>query len=76
MCNPTRTLHQDSLYKVQAGTTSMEEALATVPPDLEDMETLRGEKVQKEKKDVTETKPRKSRAKSQAKESTKTLFAT
>ncbi len=54
----------------------MEEALATVPPDLEDMETLRGEKVQKEKKDVTETKPRKSRAKSQAKESTKTLFAT
>ncbi len=70
--NGMRTLHQDSLYKVQAGTTSMEEALATVPPDLEDMETLRGEKVQKEKKDVTETKPRKSRAKSQAKESTKT----
>ena len=70
--NGMRTLHQDSLYKVQAGTTSMEEALATVPPDLEDMETLRGEKVQKEEKDVTETKPRKPRAKSQAKESTKT----
>jgi len=28
------TLHQDSLMKVQAGITTLEEALATVPPDL------------------------------------------
>lgn len=29
------TLHQDSMLKVKTGITSMEEALATVPPDLE-----------------------------------------
>jgi hypothetical protein len=28
------TLHQDSLLKVQAGVTTLEEALATVPPDI------------------------------------------
>ncbi len=29
-----KTLHQDSLYKVQAGVTTIEEALSTVPPDM------------------------------------------
>jgi type IV pilus assembly protein PilB len=28
------TLHQDSLAKVKAGVTTLEEAIATVPPDL------------------------------------------
>jgi type IV pilus assembly protein PilB len=28
------TLHQDSLAKVKAGITTLEEAIATVPPDL------------------------------------------
>ena len=31
------TLHQDSLRKVVAGLTSIQEALSTVPPDMEDM---------------------------------------
>lgn len=31
------TLHQDSLLKVREGTTTIEEALANVPPDLEDL---------------------------------------
>ena len=29
-----KTLHQDSLYKVREGLTTIEEAIATVPPDL------------------------------------------
>ena len=29
-----KTLHQDSMLKVKEGITTMEEALATVPPDL------------------------------------------
>lgn len=29
-----KTLHQDSLYKVKDGITTLEEAIATVPPDL------------------------------------------
>ncbi|MBC2603641.1 GspE/PulE family protein [Puniceicoccus vermicola] len=32
--NGMRTLHQDSMIKVRDGITSMEEALATVPPDM------------------------------------------
>ena len=32
--NGMKTLHQDSLLKVKEGITTMEEALATVPPDL------------------------------------------
>jgi len=39
--NGMHTLHQDSMEKVKEGLTTMEEALATVPPDLEDMEKLR-----------------------------------
>jgi len=29
-----KTLHQDSLLKVKEGLTTLEEAIATVPPDL------------------------------------------
>jgi type IV pilus assembly protein PilB len=29
-----KTLHQDSLLKVKEGITTLEEAIATVPPDL------------------------------------------
>jgi type IV pilus assembly protein PilB len=29
-----KTLHQDALLKVKGGVTSLEEALATAPPDL------------------------------------------
>lgn len=39
--NGMYTLHQDSMLKVKEGTTTMEEALANVPPDLEDLEKLR-----------------------------------
>jgi type IV pilus assembly protein PilB len=29
-----KTLHQDSLFKVKDGVSTLEEAIATVPPDL------------------------------------------
>lgn len=35
MQNGMKTLHQDSMLKVKEGVTTMEEALATVPPDME-----------------------------------------
>lgn len=38
MRNGMMTLHQDSLLKVREGLTTMEEALGTVPPDMEDYE--------------------------------------
>lgn len=56
MFNGMYTLHQDSLKKVKAGITSIEEAIATVPPDLEDMESLADEFALK-----TETKAKQSR---------------
>jgi len=34
MRNGMKTLHQDSMLKVLHGTTTMEEALSNVPPDL------------------------------------------
>ena len=34
MKNGMKTLHQDSMLKVKMGVTTMEEALANVPPDL------------------------------------------
>jgi type IV pilus assembly protein PilB len=34
MRNGMKTLHQDSLLKVKEGLTTLEEAIATVPPDL------------------------------------------
>ena len=34
MKNGMKTLHQDSIYKVKQGMTTIEEALAKVPPDL------------------------------------------
>jgi len=33
-----RTLHQDSMYKVQAGVTTMMEAIANIPPDIVKLE--------------------------------------
>ena len=39
--NGMRTLHQDGMLKVKAGLTSIEECMATVPPDLEGLEVLR-----------------------------------
>lgn len=38
--NGMKTLHMDSMLKVKSGLTSMEEAIATVPPDMEDLDTL------------------------------------
>jgi type IV pilus assembly protein PilB len=43
MMNGMFTLHQDSMKKVKAGLSSMEEAIGTVPPDLEDLEVIREE---------------------------------
>lgn len=40
MLNHMSTLHMDSMHKVLAGTSTMEEAIATVPPDMEDLETM------------------------------------
>lgn len=40
MMNGMYTLHQDSMKKVRAGTTTIEEAIATVPPDMEDLEAM------------------------------------
>ena len=39
--NGMRTLHQDSMLKVQEGVTTIEEAIAGVPPDLEDLKRIR-----------------------------------
>jgi type IV pilus assembly protein PilB len=39
MRNGMMTLHQDSMLKVKEGLTTMEEALATVPPDMEAYES-------------------------------------
>lgn len=38
MRNGMMTLHQDSMLKVKEGLTTMEEALSTVPPDMEEYE--------------------------------------
>lgn len=40
MRNGMKTLHQDSMLKVKEGLTTMEEALATVPADMEEYEEL------------------------------------
>ncbi|GHC04254.1 GspE/PulE family protein [Cerasicoccus arenae] len=34
------TLHMDSMKKVRSGLTTMEEAISTIPPDMEDLEAL------------------------------------
>ncbi|NDV61327.1 type II/IV secretion system protein [Puniceicoccales bacterium CK1056] len=39
--NRMRTLHQDSMLKVQDGTTTIEEAIANVPPDMEDLRAIK-----------------------------------
>ena len=39
------TLHQDGMYKVKAGITSVEECASTIPPDLEDLDAMRLEEV-------------------------------
>ncbi len=38
--NGMKTLHQDSLLKVKDGITTIQEALATIPPDLEDLDKI------------------------------------
>jgi type IV pilus assembly protein PilB len=43
MMNGMFTLHQDSMKKVKAGLSTMEEAIGTVPPDMEDLEVIREE---------------------------------
>jgi hypothetical protein len=43
MMNGMSTLHQDSMKKVRAGFSTMEESIGTVPPDIEDMEAVREE---------------------------------
>ena len=43
MMNGMFTLHQDSMKKVKAGLSSMEEAISTVPPDMEDLDVIREE---------------------------------
>ncbi|WP_269539271.1 GspE/PulE family protein [Cerasicoccus fimbriatus] len=40
MFNGMFTLHMDSMKKVRSGLTTMEEAISTVPPDMEDLEAL------------------------------------
>jgi len=40
MFNGMNTLHMDSMKKVRAGITSIEHACATIPPDLEDLDSL------------------------------------
>ena len=45
MLNGMRTLHQDSIEKVRDGLTTLKEAVATVPPDMEDLVAIR-EKVE------------------------------
>lgn len=40
MFNKMSTLHMDSMHKVKAGTTTMEESISTIPPDMEDLEAL------------------------------------
>ena len=38
--NKMKTLHQDSMLKVRDGLTTIEEAIATVPPDREDIHAI------------------------------------
>jgi len=40
MRNNMRTLHQDSMLKVRDGLTTIEEAIATIPPDREDIDAI------------------------------------
>jgi len=39
--NSMKTLHQDSMLKVKEGITTIEEAVANVPPDMEDLEKIK-----------------------------------
>lgn len=39
--NRMKTLHQDSMLKVKEGITTIEEAIANVPPDMEDIRKIR-----------------------------------
>ena len=53
MRNGMMTLHQDSMLKVKEGLTTMEEALGTVPPDMEEYEIDHNVAVAKTKKKKT-----------------------
>lgn len=50
MRNGMMTLHQDSMLKVREGLTTMEEAIATVPPDMEEYEVNHNEPAVKPKR--------------------------
>jgi type IV pilus assembly protein PilB len=61
MMNGMFTLHQDSMKKVKAGLSTMEESIATVPPDMEDLDAIREEfaielDVKREAEDLRKTK--------------------
>jgi type IV pilus assembly protein PilB len=49
MRNGMKTLHQDSMLKVKEGLTTMEEAIANVPPDLDKKEKVQEKEKEKEK---------------------------
>jgi type IV pilus assembly protein PilB len=56
MLNGMSTLHQDSMKKVRAGFSTMAEAIATVPPDIEDLDAIREEfAIEAEAKSQAET---------------------
>ncbi|MGC9450948.1 MAG: GspE/PulE family protein [Oceanipulchritudo sp.] len=46
--NRMKTLHQDSMLKVQEGITTIEEAIATIPPDMEDIRKIQAAKTLEE----------------------------
>lgn len=46
--NGLRTLHQDSMLKVSEGVTTIEEAIASVPPDMEDIRKIQAAKTLEE----------------------------
>lgn len=54
MLNGMRTLHQDSIEKVRDGLTTLKEAVATIPPDMEDLEAIRKKVETRESKEKQE----------------------
>ena len=58
MRNGMMTLHQDSMLKVKEGLTTMEEALSTVPADMETYEVDHNVPAKKAKKKAVAAKPK------------------
>jgi len=69
MYNGMKTLHQDSMRKVMAGLTTMQEAVGTVPPDMEDLESLAEEFSLREQLKIKKENDRKQELKSLREES-------